>query len=208
MKGCVTMKFVIRDKNYDFNYKSEALQSMEDLVNSELKNKDYYFSHFNVDNTIVVDNYEQYFEENFQLIEKVEAIFKTVYEFVIDSLLSMESYLERSIPEIRIFVDELYSSEADIGSNKTLQLLEGVQWIHRAIKNIDQLEVRPKNWNDLLISVTSLEMIVKEMEEVFENQDTIVFADLLQYEIEPLLVDIQKKVATTIDEEGVRNGRN
>ncbi|WP_100374048.1 hypothetical protein [Bacillus sp. FJAT-45037] len=202
------MKFVIRDKNYDFTNKSEALQSMTDLVNKELKNKDYYFSHFNVDNIFVFDNYEEYFDENFQVIKRVEAVFKTVSEFVIESLQSMEKYLEQSLPEIRIFVDELYSSQADIGSNKTIQLLEGVQWIHKAIKNIDQLEVRPKDWDDLLISVTSLEMVVKEMEEVFENQDTIVFADLLQYEIEPLLVDIHKKVATTIDEEGVRNGTN
>jgi len=202
------MKFVIRDKIYEFSNKSEALQSMTDLVNKDLKNKDYYFSHFNVDNMFVFDNYEDYFEENYQMIKRVEAVFKTVSEFVIESLQSMENYLEQSLPEIRIFVDELYSSEADIGSNKTIQLLEGIQWIHRAIKNIDQLEVRPKDWDNLLISVTSLEMIVKEMEEVFENQDTIVFADLLQYEMEPLLVDIQKKVATTIDEEGVRNGRN
>jgi len=208
MKGCATMKFVIRDKIYEFSNKSEALQSMTDLVNKDLKNKDYYFSHFNVDNMFVFDNYEDYFEENYQMIKRVEAVFKTVSEFVIESLQSMENYLEQSLPEIRIFVDELYSSEADIGSNKTIQLLEGIQWIHRAIKNIDQLEVRPKDWDNLLISVTSLEMIVKEMEEVFENQDTIVFADLLQYEMEPLLVDIQKKVATTIDEEGVRNGRN
>jgi len=208
MKGCVTMKFVIRDKNYDFTDKRKVLQYITDLVNNELENKNYYFSHFNVDNKFVFDNYEQYFEENFQVIKRVEAVFKTVSEFVIESLYSMESYLEQSIPEIRIFVDELYSSQADIGSNKTFQLLEGVQWIHRTIKNIDQLEVRPKNWDDLLISATSLEMIVKDMEEVFENQDTIVFADLLKYEIEPLLVDIQKQVATTIDEEGVRNGRN
>lgn len=202
------MKFVIQRKVYEFKNKSEALQSMTDLVNNELKNKDYYFSHFNVDNTSVFDNYEQYFEENFQSVERVEAVFKTASEFVIESLHSMESYLERLLPEIKIFVDELYSSEADIGSNKTLQLLEGIQWIHRTIKNIDQLEVRPKNWNNLLISVTSLEMVVKDMEEVFENQDTIVFADLLQYEIESLLIDIQKKAATIINEAGARNGTN
>ncbi|RKD76522.1 hypothetical protein ATL39_0741 [Sinobaca qinghaiensis] len=202
------MKFVIQRKVYEFNNKSEALQSMTDLVNNELKNKDYYFSHFNVDNTSVFDSYEQYFEENFQSVERVEAVFKTASEFVIESLHSMESYLERLLPEIKIFVGELYSSEADIGSNKTLQLLEGIQWIHRVIKNTDQLEVRPKDWNNLLISVTSLEMVVKDMEEVFENQDTIVFADLLQYEIEPLLIDIKKQAATIINEAGARNGTN
>lgn len=205
---CVIVQLTIRDKTYELNNGNVSLQAITDLVNKELENRNYYFSHFIVDQVDLYDNYEQYFEDNLSSIEIIEAVFKTVTEFVHESLNSMESYLKHVIPEIKAFIDELYRSEEGIGSNKTLQLLEGIQWIYGVIKNIDQIKVRPQGWNELLISATNLELIIKEMEEVFENDDVIVFADMLQYEIVPLLKDIQENVSVVIDEEGVRNGSN
>nr|WP_152752789.1 hypothetical protein [Clostridium estertheticum] len=66
-------------------------------------------------------------------------------------------------------------------------ITEGLQWMSEALmitKDIHHQEITLQDMNEKL----------EEIVEAFENEDFILIGDLFQYELKPILVEIQKDI--------------
>lgn len=106
-----------------------------------------------------------------------------------DSLLELSSYVERAVPEIEMMANYTYSGVEEKAIEKIPMLVEGLQWISEVLNH-----AKPFNSNSLPIEhgLSNLNECLKEIEEALESQDWILFADLLQYQLIPLLNQISQ----------------
>lgn len=202
------MLIKVRETEVELPNDSDSIEHISKLVNEALEDKAVYFSHFIVDGVEVFEEYQLYFEENIARIQEVEAVMKSIEEFILGLTLSIESYIARALPEVEALADELYQGKQSIGSEKTLQFVEGMQWVFQAVGTIDQTEKKSPAWGEVLVQAVKLEASLQEVEEALQNEDEVLFADILQYEITPGLNDLYNKVTSIINEEGMRHDIN
>lgn len=173
-------------------------------VNEKLAEGEYVFSHLIIDGEPFYDEFEEYIAENVNSIQKIEVVVKTTKEMVNEILLSTENYLQGALPEIEKLVDEFYNNPTEQTWVKYEQLLEGIHWIVSAISAVDQTKHEIENWNEYLTKVASLEQEFQGLTEAMENKDYVLIADIIQYEITPILEAIKNEATTTIDNQGER----
>lgn len=173
-------------------------------VNEKLAEGDYVFSHLMIDGQPFYNEFEEYIAENVASIQEIEVVVKTTKEMINEILLSTESYLQGALPEIEKLVDEFYNNPTEQTWVKYEQLLEGIHWIVSAISAVDQTKHEIENWNEYLTKVASLQNELQGLSEAMENQDYVLLADIIQYEIMPILEAIKNEATTTIDNQGER----
>src|SRR5690606_16279817 len=98
----------------------------------------------------------------------------------------------RAVPEIEILSNEFYKTPEKETWNKLTQLIEGMNWIIESFTMIDvNRELKSivssyEEWNMYSKHIYKLGELIKEFQEILENQDFISVADILSYEIVPL----------------------
>lgn len=198
----------IQDREVELENNMSSIDEITNLVHEALSDKEIFFSHFVIDGVEVYDDYALYFEEHLNGIESVEVVLKSVREFVSDVCHSLASYLERALPEMKRLSDSLYQGEKTIGSEESLQLVEGLDWVFQAISTVDQSTKKPATWDDVIAKAVVIQNAFQEVVDAMENKDDVLFADIVQYEITPALQEIKETINKTIDEEGMRDTFN
>lgn len=198
----------IQDREVELENNMSSIDEITNLVHEALSDKEIFFSHFVIDGVEVYDDYALYFEEHLNGIESVEVVLKSVREFVSDVCLSLATYLERALPEMERLSDSLYQGEKTIGSEESLQLVEGLDWVFQAISTVDQSTKKPATWDDVIAKAVVIQNAFQEVVEAMENKDDVLFADIVQYEITPALQEIKETINKTLDEEGMRDTMN
>ncbi|USK69971.1 hypothetical protein [Peribacillus asahii] len=188
----------------------DAKPSVEEIIEkiNELLSDQYYFSHLIVDGEEVHEDPESYLVECLESISRIEVVSKTIREFVSEVLLLAEDYLKRAIPEMTALIDGFYQSpNADNWKNFS-DMLEGMQWLNQIIGLIDQAKARPNNWDECIKLAAQLDMELKNLEEAVKNADSVLIADMIQYELIPIYEALAVELKTTIDTEVKRNDTN
>lgn len=198
------MKLLLLDETYTYNNDEESIDKMFGEILEKISETDLQFSHLVIDGEEVYENYGEYILERLNEVDTVEVVLKTVKELINETLLSTESYIKRAIPEIETIVDEFYQNPSQQTWEKLKQLIEGIQWIAQVILSIDQFEEKLANWEDYLTNLATLQNELPNLLEALQNQDALLIADVIQYEILPIFELLQKNVTETIDNEGAR----
>ncbi|MFV8826462.1 hypothetical protein [Alkalihalobacterium sp. APHAB7] len=198
------MKLKLLDEVLEFNNEETSINEMFQQINNRVNERGVHLSHLVVNGVEVYEDHGEYILERLSTIETVEAIVHTTKQLLSSILLSAETYLKRAVPEVNNLVDEFYSTPTEESWQKLVQLLEGLQWITQMINNIDQLDHKILNWNEYLTSMATLETELIPLMEAIENKDTVLIADIIQYEVLPILERLQIISTTTIDEQGER----
>lgn len=197
------MKLLFREQTIEFEqvpFTDEVIES----INRFLGN-DFYFSHLIVDGEQVLESPEQFLTENLADIVNIEVIAIPVKEFVDELLLSAEEYTERVIPHITILFNGFYTNPTQKNWIELSEILEGIQWLLSMIETIDHSIVRPDNWTEVTAPVVRLKEELGDLEEALENTDTVLIADMLQYEILPVFEGFITEIKQTIDTVGTRH---
>lgn len=196
-------------------FKGETIQLDNELsvnliteeINSLLANR-FYFSHLVADGVEIYEEPEQYLEQHLHEITELEIMAKTEQEFVNDLLLTAEEYIKRAVPEIEVLADQFYNNPDQESWNKFGQLLEGLQWFTHMIQTIDSVDQKPENWMNYLKASMSVEEELKNLKEALGNNDHILMADIINYEILPYFTTLGTEIQHTIDSEGYRYDLN
>lgn len=196
-------------------FKGETIQVDNELsvefiteeINCLLANR-YYFSHLVADGVEIYEEPEQYLEQHLHEITELEIIAKTEQEFVNDLLLTSEEYINRAVPEIEVLADQFYNNPDKESWNKFGQLLEGLQWLTHLVQTIGSVDKKPENWMNYLKASFSVNEELKNLEDALKNNDRILIADILNYEVLPFFKELKKEIQYTIDTEGYRHDLN
>lgn len=202
--GGMTMKIYILDKILEYNNEKCSIENMFQEINNILDNTNYLFSHLLVDNLEIYEDYYDYFIDNISNIKEVKVIASTLKELAQNIIISTIDYLNRSIPEIKMLSNEFYKTPSEHSWTKFSDLLEGIAWIMDSFNTIDanirikELVSSYEEWNSYAKDIYSLHELLRDLEEVIANQDTVSVADILTYEINPLFIDIKEKLETLV----------
>lgn len=198
------MKVLMLDKEVELDNKRESVEEIISMINDKMSKGEYNFSHMIVDGEEIYDDFESYLEDNIKYISEVKLVMLTTKEIINDNLLTISEYIERAVPAINKLSDEFYKEPnvddwRDIGD-----LFEGIAWILESFKGIDNLinlndlVSNYETWNEYAKEVYSLGEFVEELEGAMENEDIILLADLMSYEIVPIFENMNDKLKSLL----------
>lgn len=199
------MELIIGDQVMELEQPSaeQIIEKMNEMLDDE-----HFFSHFIANGIEIYEEYETYLAERASEIQRLEVIVKTVHELINEILLSSEEYITRAKPEIRRLADTFYQNPSPSAWQELNQLLEGIQWLHQMVMTIDQTTKHPHNWGNYLTAVASIQTELSQLEDAIQRQDSVLIADIIQYEIYPFFEAMGNEILTTIDTEGYRHDLN
>lgn len=198
------MKLFMNNEVYTYENTNDQVNEMFDMINKEAERLNVHISHLMIDDNPIYENHGDYIVENLQSVQRIEVVMRTNLELINDGLVSMESYLQGALPEIDPLIDEFYQNPTEETWHKLDQLLEGIEWLAGMIQIIDRYEKKLENWDDYLKVFASFENELNELMNAMENRDNVLIADIIQYEITPLMTDLKTHVSATLDEQGER----
>ncbi|MBL0385522.1 hypothetical protein JJB07_02570 [Tumebacillus sp. ITR2] len=102
---------------------------------------------------------------------------------------SLQGYLPKLIHACEDIASQLQSSQ-DSWVPLFNALLEGVQWVMNAVTGIQSVQSEELSQ----LKLTRLQEVLVEVQEALTNQDMVLFPDLLEYELKPLLQTFLEQV--------------
>lgn len=200
------MKLLFQEQTTTF----EQTPTIEEIIETinELLQDNYYFSHLIADGKEIVEDPEVFLTKHVKDIDSIEVIAVVAKQFINDLLLSTEEYTERAVLQLATLTDEFYNNPTASSWTELGHLFEGIQWLVTMIDTVDQSTVRPAVWGEVLTHSSAIQEELATLEEALENTDTVLIADLLQYELLPAFEEIAGKVKDLIDTEGTRPNLN
>lgn len=196
------MQVMLLGETVQFANQISEIEAIFDYINTKLEGSNYHFSHMVIDNQEVYEDVEGYIEEHIQDIETIEVKVMTVQEFVHELLFSADDYIKRASPEVNRLIEEFYQGPTEDSWHHLAQFLEGLTWLNAMFQSIDQSSYVPHNWDDYLIVKARLHNELKQLEEALQNADYTLTADIIQYEIMPILESLTNTIRVTVDREG------
>ncbi|MGM7634566.1 hypothetical protein [Bacillus sp. Hm123] len=190
--------------------KCQQTISVDEVIEqiNELLHDQYYFNHFIADGEEVLEEPEIFLMNNLERIDELTVVAIPAQQFINDLLLSAEEYTERAVSHITAVADEFYNHPSTTSWSELSNLLEGMQWLAMATDTVTQSVACPSDWEEILTTTTNLQAELGNLEEALENTDTVLIADMLQYEVLPAFETIAQKVKQIIDTEGMRHDLN
>ena len=200
------MELLFKNETVQFNEQSSVGEIIEKI--NELLTNRYYYSHIIVDGVEIYKEPETFLLDSLESISTIEVVVKTAREFVDESLLIAADYLKGALPEIQVLADGFYQNPKARDWEMFSAMLEGMQWLNQTIDLIDKSTEIPVNWDACIRLAVQLQMELKNLEQAVENTDSVLIADIIQYELLPVYGALLVEFNTTIDTEVERNDLN
>ncbi|SES84461.1 hypothetical protein SAMN05660297_00695 [Natronincola peptidivorans] len=201
------MKLLILDNVLEFPNKEEVVEDLFNEIDKVLQDRHYFLSHFVVDGVEIYQDYEEYLLENIASIEEIRVEVKILKELVEEVLLSTKDYLQRAVPLVKDLGEAFYQTPKEESWQSLADLLGGIQWILQSFVNIDQNkhleEIVPSYelWNEYVQHLLKLNDNILDLHSAVENQDMVLIADMLTYEINPIFEEMFQKLQEMLPEE-------
>jgi hypothetical protein len=192
------MQIKVLDKVFECDNQISAVESTLVEVNQLISESKLALSCLEIDGIEVYEEYYQYIIDNVENIEMIVVKIKPLKEMMDDTIVSIEAYVLRAIPEIQQLADEFSQNVSQDSWVKLAQLLEGLQYIVQVITMI----MENKDWyhNSEQYGDIHQELVSKlsMLREAMENQDRTSMSDLLIYEMIPFFEELVKEIKRTI----------
>ena len=187
------MQIEVFDQVFECENEISAVENIFNQVNELLAKANLNLRCLEIDGAELYEDYEQYITENIETIKTIVVKVKTLLELMDDTLISIQEYLGRVIPEIDKIVDEFYHEVSSDTWNKFTQLLDGLQYI------VDSLNVICENqdwYPNIPQFITVKQNLIKRimMLQAMENKDRVRISDVLLYEIIPSLTALSREI--------------
>lgn len=200
------MQVKILEQTIECTNEVSAVENMFQQVNQLIAGSDLHLSHIKVDGIDVFEEHYQYVLNRLEEVKEITVVLKSLKELMSEVLLSAEVYLARLIPGIKQLSDKYYEGATQDSWVKFEQLLEGLQWILQMLDNVVNVEnnLRYQNAEQYEELVEQLKEHVTNLQDAVDNEDMILLADILGYELLPSLEAIDQQIKDTFVDELVK----
>ncbi|WP_052410378.1 hypothetical protein [Paenibacillus durus] len=143
-----------------------------------------------IDNNPIFTGYEQIIINDYREINQINIITKTKKESIIETELALDEYLDKFIPASRKVADYFYGDINEEHWAEFSQLVEGLNWI---VNSLDFLQILYGDQDSLISIISQLKSAIGELSGSLNQAEYVLTADLLNYEIIPLLEKMKTK---------------
>ncbi|WP_055106051.1 hypothetical protein [Paenibacillus ihumii] len=177
----------------EINSSIEELDQWWKQTTSEIYQNQRFIHSVEIDGKVYYDGYELYLFQNVNRIKELDIRTISSIESIKENEQSLDEYLNRFIPEALNLANQLFGNLTSEQYSLLVQLIEGLDWILKALQFNRLLFGNVTNLPQYLAIVEPLELFVKEIFEKVNQEDYVGVGDLVQYEIVPLLHQFQNR---------------
>lgn len=160
------------------------------IIDQLAKDHSLIFTGLKIDGEEVYEHLPEVINDNLDNIKVIEVILKTEEQLSIDTLHSIHSYVQRSLPVLPNLVDEMYEATVSPSTwEKLILFLEGVQWIQTASMYISAYQ-----------SMLNFSEELENFNAAVLQKDNTFIGDIIQYEIIPRYQEIEDTLAKAFQE--------
>ena len=202
------MEIKILDNTIQLNNEVSSIEIMN-IINENLRVRDLILDRMIVDGRIVQEDFEEYLSDQIRDLKIVEVHTIPWKEWMDDALIMALQYIERAVLGVQKLSDDFYRGNTEDIWQKLEQLLEGIQWLAELISNLEQKGVQYyPSWNTSISLTFSLRGLLDNLEEGMTTSNLVSVADVLAYEVKPLLETLTQDIQRTVDAEVKRYDLN
>jgi hypothetical protein len=127
-------------------------------------------------------------------IDSLEVELSNLKELVATNLVNALDYLKKLIPGFEQAADLFRAGNEQEANKYYLQILDGIDWFSQVVSiimkaNEGKMELPDADDESLQVREKKLTDLMKQMLEANKNQDWVLLADILEYEMIPLYKD-------------------
>jgi hypothetical protein len=109
----------------------------------------------------------------------------------IQALLTAHEYIEKVYIGVQQATESFRIGDDAEGNNTLTQIIDGFKWIIEVLTLTRDVQANP-------IDIDCIGNILSEIIEALENGDSVLIADMLQYEVIPILEKWYDEIASTL----------
>lgn len=166
-----------------------------------LLGKEYYYSHIKLEEDTIYEGLEEVLRLKMDSITQFEVIGITATVFTADLIITAQHYIQSALPQIQGVITNFYNQDSSEHWSDLNDLLGSLQWMFTMNDAVSSSIACPKEWHIMQIPFTKIQNVLQEFLEALENQDQVLIADMLNYEIQPILEEMNEKLMMIIGEE-------
>ncbi|MNI40126.1 hypothetical protein D3C73_943310 [compost metagenome] len=170
----------------------EELNGFWKRITKEISGEQKYIKIIKIDQIPMYDAYELYILQHFDSIESLDIITITANESLKESIEGLLQYSARVLEQLPDIYRSLYVDIERSNWEQLIALIEGMEWMVNAIEFSLILNEQTGEREELKPILEQFKCNLQKqfalMDQLLKDEDLIGFADVLQYEIEPLLI--------------------
>lgn len=202
------MQLFMLDQKWDYANEPSEVEQVKKQVNTFLQTMDQIISHMVIDGVEVFEDGYQYISDNITEVSTIEVKSYTLKQYYAELFLSAEQYITRVLSGIGRLTEEFYQKPTEATWKTFIELLEGLQWILQALNSIKKGQVFDADLSKIEEVTNNLGSEIANWAEALEHKDLTLIADILSYEISPLLEQMLTEVQTIIEIEALQMQSN
>ncbi|SFL89183.1 hypothetical protein SAMN03159341_111120 [Paenibacillus sp. 1_12] len=200
------MQVSILTELWDIENDIDSIKELFIRINTILKLNKRYMDYMTVDGAPVKTDFQDYIEDRIKDISQIDIITISQKRLNDNLLVTANEYLTGTIPQLNGLVDSFYKGASEGSWQKFGDLVEGFLYIHKVTEALSTSETDYNTLNGMLEPfVNDFNIKLVMLLEVAEQRDSLQIADIINYEIKPLLENFNVLLETTIDSEVVRD---
>ncbi len=149
-----------------------------------------------INNQIMYDGYEEYIMNNLNTINELNIVTLSRQESIQVTEKTLDEYLDRFLDASMALSKQFYGSVAEETWSDFSDFIQGLDWIIKALEFNIVLFNNEGEAKFYQLTIENLGAVVADMDQSLEQQDHVAVADLIQYEIIPLLQKFRSRHST------------
>ncbi|MEC0370799.1 hypothetical protein [Paenibacillus chibensis] len=168
----------------------EAINEWWKKSTSQIYNQKRLIYCLEIDGVKMYTGYESVIVNNYNNIDKIEIMTKGYEESICETLQEMGLYLKVFIPRSLIIADYFFGEVSEEAWGEFSKFIDGLNWI---ISSLEFIQTISDPCNDAVeLVLRKLEPVVANLEQSIRNGDHVDVADLIKYELIPIIEPLQQ----------------
>ncbi|MBU8713670.1 hypothetical protein [Brevibacillus parabrevis] len=201
------MQVIIGDNTFQCENSKQGIASLLNQIEAVKTESNLIFNHVTVDGTDIYDNIEEYLFANFNSIHSITVHLFSKEMLKNDIINSIHEYVVRAMPEIEKLSNDMYTGLSTELWGRFGQLVEGIQWLSQTGSFFSN-EAGHQEGSEVDHSLFIFDREMEQFEEALEQQDNVLLADIMQYEVVPRFEKIAEHLHDFVNKEVTTNDLN
>lgn len=182
----------------------------EDIITliNDLLGNEFYFSHLLIDGDAVYEQPETVLDLHKDTLQALEVIAIPAVTFIADLISSAHTYLQRALPLLDVTIERFYGVAQSEQWADLNDLFGSIQWLYAMNETVATSIARPTDWDAVQQALAPLASILEDFEQALVQQDQVLIADLLAYEVKPAFEATLQALTSIQDESGGNDATN